>query len=43
MSAFYTTNLETLWTGYLSSSAYGYRGILLDLDFQVYTLNNNEI
>ena len=36
MSAFYTTNLENLWAGYLPSSAFGYGGVLLDLDFNTY-------
>ncbi len=33
MSGYYTENLEILWTGYLPSAAYGYKGILLDFDF----------
>ncbi len=43
MSAFYTTELETLWTGYLNSSAYGYRGILLEFPFDLYNKNTSSL
>ena len=43
MSAYYTTNLNTLWIGYLNSSAYGYKGILLSLNFDLYSENNKII
>ncbi len=41
MSAYYTENLDILWTGYLTPSAYGYQGILMDLNFNLYNQSNN--
>lgn len=36
MCDFYTTEIKTLWTGYMNSIAYSYKGVLVDLEFDLY-------
>ena len=36
MSAYYTKNVSTLWSGYMTSSAYDFEGVVLNLEFDMY-------
>lgn len=43
MSSFFSKKLDTLWTGYQTSSSYGYKGVILNLDLAMYNQRNPKI